>query len=83
MPIERDVVEAVLEDKASRCPKCGYPLDETYDPELERDWVVDVLRCHACGASESESEKFRKSKTADLHGLHLRVFRELSEGADG
>jgi hypothetical protein len=43
---------ALALEEANDCPSCGWPLDETTDPDTEERWRTAIVRCHRCTARE-------------------------------
>ena len=61
----REDTQAILEyfrEKALLCPGCGFPRDETMDPEAEGHFASRALRCHACAARERAATAFAGQK---------------------
>lgn len=66
------LLQAWVELSKHRCPDCGTPLWQAYDPALEMKWRADLpTRCHPCTAIAHRAKEY--SETEAPHALRFGV----------
>lgn len=53
------LAQAWSDVERQKCPDCGTPLWQAFDPALEMAWEVDLpTRCHPCTAISEKSKPY-------------------------
>lgn len=70
---DRDWAAADQQEQASRCEGCGFPRDETTNPDNEFAYVAaEPLKCHACAARTRKRQKVEDPRD---HIFYVRKVR--------
>lgn len=77
---DRDIAVALALIDAEACSGCGQPTSESMDPANEYAYRIDLVRCHACAATDREVSRFARANSSDgaprdgvMAGLFTRV----------
>lgn len=73
---EDDVQHALTwaQEDAVRCSGCGFPRDETFDPDRANLYDAEPLVCHACMAKDRAVNAAHQNDKFDDAGVFWRVF---------
>lgn len=69
---DADDLLAWMKQEADRCPGCGQPRHESFDPANQDAYKVHALRCFAC---EGRARKQAKA-TGDTEGIYYTVEKD-------
>lgn len=66
---DEDRVKALewLTRQKLQCPGCGRPKDESFDPEMEDQYDVTELQCHAC----AQQQQVAFNRTGRTYGRYF------------